>query len=52
MEFTTKTGTKGGKPIYYLCVNDIALIFVSLEALENFKSKFTPEEAYEMTASL
>lgn len=52
MEFTTKPGTKGGKPIYYLCVKDVALVFVSLEALENFKSKFTPEEAYEMTVSL
>lgn len=52
MQYTVKSGTKGGKPIYYLCVKDVALIFVSLEALELFKSKFTPEEAYEMTASL
>lgn len=52
MQYTTKTGTKCGKPIYYLCVQDVELLFLSIEALELFKSRVTPEEAYEMTVSL
>lgn len=52
MQYTVKTGTEGGKPICYLCVQDVALLFVSLEALELFKTKVTPEEAYEMTVNL